>query len=199
MAKIDLTDRCLIALLQADGRLQHTDLARRLGIPEATVRRRMKRLMDERVMQIVAVPDPYKIGYDTHAIVGLRVQPGKIPDVIAVLDPMPEIRYIGVTAGTYDIVVEALFESNEELRRFLTDTLGGIEGLQGTETSYVLEVEKRAYSVGVAVDAAKNCYSAEDLAMLARCEAALAEIERQADLGANGTTKARRVRRRGEE
>src|SRR5262245_2439233 len=189
MTKLDVTDRCLIALLQADGRLQHTDLARRLGIPEATVRRRMKRLLDERVMQIVAVPDPYRIGYDTHAIVGLRVQPGKIPDVIAVLEPMPEIRYIGVTAGTYDIVVEALFESNEELRRFLTGTLGGIDGLLGTETSYVLEVVKRAYSVGVAMDLARSCYSAEDLAMLARCEAALSEIESHADAGADWTTK----------
>jgi Lrp/AsnC family transcriptional regulator, regulator for asnA, asnC and gidA len=177
MTKLDVTDRCLIALLQADGRLQHTELARRLGIPEATVRRRMKRLADERVMQIVAVPNPYKIGYDTHAIVGLRVQPGRIGDVIALLIPLPEIRYIGVTAGTYDIVVEALFESNDELRRFLTDTLGGITGLQGTETSYVLEVAKRAYAVGVAVDLAKECYNAEDLAVLARCEAALAALE----------------------
>ncbi len=178
MTKIDATDRCLIALLQADGRLQHTDLARRLGIPEATVRRRMKRLLDDGVMQIVAVPDPYRIGYGTHAIVGLRVQPGKIPDVIAVLGPLPEVRYLGVTAGTYDIVVEALFEDNDALRHFLTDTLGGIEGLQGTETSYVLEVAKRTYSVGTAVDVAKNCYSADDLAMLARCETALAEMER---------------------
>jgi Lrp/AsnC family transcriptional regulator for asnA, asnC and gidA len=193
MTKTDITDQCLIALLQADGRLQHTDLARRLGIPEATVRRRMKRLLDERVIQIVAVPDPYKIGYDTHAIVGLRVQPGKIPDVIAVLDPMPEIRYIGVTAGTYDVVVEALFESNEDLRRFLTDTLGNIDGLQGTETSYVLEVEKRAYSVGVTRDLEKRCYSAEDLAMLARCEAALEEMAPQTT--GSGATKAHRAGR----
>lgn len=183
MTNLDVADRCLIALLQADGRLQHTEIARRLGIPEATVRRRMKRLVDEGVMQVVAVPNPYKIGYDTHAIVGLRVQPGKIGDVIAVLNPLPEIRYIGVTAGTYDVVVEALFESNDELRRFLTDTLGGIEGLQGTETSYVLEVVKRAYSVGVAMGLAKNCYSADDRALLARCEAALAEIVPRVEAG----------------
>ncbi|MHB8647257.1 MAG: Lrp/AsnC family transcriptional regulator [Thermomicrobiales bacterium] len=182
---MDITDRCLIALLQADGRLQHTDLARRLSIPEATVRRRMKRLLDERVMQIVAVPDPYKIGYDTHAIVGLRVQPGKIADVIAVLKPLPQIRYIGVTAGTYDVVIEALFENNDELRHFLAETLGRIDGLQGTETSYVLDVVKRAYSVGVAVDLAKACFSADDLALLARCEAALAAIESHAEEESN--------------
>jgi Lrp/AsnC family transcriptional regulator for asnA, asnC and gidA len=188
MTKIDITDHCIIALLQADGRLQHTDLARRLGIPEATVRRRMKRLLEERVMQIVAVPDPYKIGYDTHAIVGLRVQPGKIGEVIAVLDPLPQIRYIGVTAGTYDVVVEALFENNDALRHFLTDTLGKIDGLQGTETSYVLEVAKRVYSVGVTVEPDKNCYTPEDIAILARCEEALAEIKKPATggVGENG-------------
>jgi Lrp/AsnC family transcriptional regulator for asnA, asnC and gidA len=180
MTKIDITDHCIIALLQADGRLQHTDLARRLGVPEATVRRRMKRLLDERVMQIVAVPDPYKIGYDTHAIVGLRVQPGKIEEVIAVLDPLPQIRYIGVTAGTYDVVVEALFENNDALRHFLTDTLGQIDGLRGTETSYVLEVAKRVYSVGVIAAPDKECYTPEDMAILARCQEALAEIKRPA-------------------
>jgi Lrp/AsnC family transcriptional regulator, regulator for asnA, asnC and gidA len=183
MTKIDITDQCIIALLQADGRLQHTDLARRLGIPEATVRRRMKRLLDERVMQIVAVPDPYRIGYDTHAIVGLRVQPGKIEDVIAVLDPLPQIRYIGVTAGTYDIVIEALFANNDALRHFLTDTLGQIDGLQGTETSYVLEVAKRVYSVGVTVESEKECVTPEDLAILARCQEALAEIKKPATGG----------------
>lgn len=185
MTKIDITNQCLIALLQADGRLQHTDLARRLGIPEATVRRRMKRLLDERVIQIVAVPDPYRIGYDTHAIVGLRVQPGKIGEVIAVLDPLPQIRYIGVTAGTYDVIIEALFENNDALRHFLTDTLGQIDGLQGTDTSYVLEVAKRVYSVGVTVEPDTECVTPEDIAILARCQEALAEIKKPA-AGGNG-------------
>ncbi len=185
MTKIDITDQCIIALLQADGRLQHTDLARRLSVPEATVRRRMKRLLDERVIQIVAVPDPYRIGYDTHAIIGLRVQPGKIENVIAVLDPLPQIRYIGVTAGTYDVVIEALFENNDALRHFLTDTLGQIDGLQGTDTSYVLEVAKRVYSVGVTVEPGKDCVTPEDIAILARCQEALAEIKKPA-AGGNG-------------
>jgi len=170
----------IVFVLRSIEEMSVEETAQWLNIPEATVRRRMKRLLDERVMQIVAVPDPYKIGYDTHAIIGLRVQPGKITDVIAVLHPLPEIRYIGVTAGTYDVVVEALFESNDELRHFLTDTLGRIDGLQGTETSYVLDVMKRIYSVGVTVDLSEECYSPEDLAIVERCQVALGEIERPA-------------------
>lgn len=185
---LDIVDRCLVALLQADGRLSHTEIARRLHIPEATVRRRMKRLLDDGVMQVVAVPDPHKIGYGTHAIVGLRLQPGKTAAVLAVLEPMRQVRYIGVTAGTYDIVIEALFRNNDELREFLTETLGRIDGLQGTETSYVLDVAKRAYKVGLSADLQEDGAGDEDVDLLVRCRSALEELEER---NATGTVRER--------
>jgi Lrp/AsnC family transcriptional regulator for asnA, asnC and gidA len=177
MPDLDVIDRCLIALLQADGRLSHAEIARRLVIPEPTVRRRMKRLLDDGVMQIVAVPNPYKIGYGIHAIVGTKVQPGRVRDVVASLVSLRQVRYIGVTAGAYDVVIEALFKDNDDLRVFLTDTLGQIDGLQGTETSYVLEVAKRSYKIGLAADIQQQCASPGDDGVLERCKTALAELE----------------------
>ena len=88
-----------------------------------------------------------------------------------------QIRYVGVTAGTYDLVIEALFKDNEDLRVFLTETLGRIEGLLGTETSYVLQVAKRSYKVGLAADIQHQCVSPEDSAVLVRCRTALNELE----------------------
>lgn len=180
MTNIDIIDRCLIALLQVDGRLSHTDLARRLAIPEATVRRRIKRLLDDGIIQIVALPEPHRIGYGVHAIVGLRLQPGKTASVLAVLKPLRQVRYIGVTAGTYDIVIETFFQNNDELREFLTDTLGQIPGLRGTETSYVLDIAKRAYKIDLLSALGTNGKEAsltDDLAVLDRCRAALREFE----------------------
>jgi Lrp/AsnC family transcriptional regulator for asnA, asnC and gidA len=177
MAEIDVVDRCLIALLQTDGRLSHAEIARRLAIPEPTVRRRMKRLLADGAMQIVAVPDPHKIGYGIQAIVGAKVQPGRNGDVVAALMALRQVRYVGVTAGTYDIVIEALFKDNEDLRVFLTETLGQIEGLLGTETSYVLQIAKRSYKIGLAADIQRECVSREDDDVLRRCRAALNELE----------------------
>jgi Lrp/AsnC family transcriptional regulator for asnA, asnC and gidA len=177
MTEIDIVDRCLIALLQTDGRLAHAEIARRLNLPEPTVRRRMKRLLDENVMQIVAVPDPHKIGYGIHAIVGIKVMPGRTGDVVAALMAMRQVRYAGVTAGTYDIVTEALFKDNEDLRVFLTETLGQIDGLQATETSYVLQIAKRSYKVGLAADIQQQSICPEDSDVLARCRVALNELE----------------------
>ena len=179
MADIDIVDRCLIALLQTDGRLSHAEIARKLAIPEPTVRRRMKRLLDDGAMQIVAVPDPHKIGYPIHAIVGAKIQPGRTSDVVSALMALRQVRYIGVTAGTYDIVVEALFKDNDDLRVFLTETLGRVEGLLGTETSYVLQVAKRSYKVGLAADIRYQCVSTEDSEVLARCRLALNELEEE--------------------
>lgn len=173
MTDLDTVDRCLVALLQVNGRLSHAELSRRLGIPEPTVRRRLKHLLDDGVMQIVAVPNPHKIGYGIHAIVGLRIQPGKSTDVVRHLKALREVRYVGVTAGAYDIVVEALFRDNDGFREFLTETLGRVDGLVGTETSYVLEVAKRTYKVGLAADIEGESCSADDQAVLRRCLAAL--------------------------
>lgn len=173
---LDMVDRCLIALLQVDGRLSHTDMSRRLGLPEATVRRRLKRLVDEGIIQIVALPEPHKVGYGVHAIVGLRLQPGKIAGVVAQLQVLREVRYIGVTAGTYDIVIETFFRDNEGLREFLVDTLGRIDGLVGTETSYILDIVKRAYRIDLLGESSPNGANGDDGEVLERCRAALAEL-----------------------
>lgn len=180
MTEIDLIDRCLIALLQVDGRLTHAEIARRLGIPEPTVRRRMKRLIDEGVMQIVAVPNPHKIGFGIHAIIGARVFPGRANDVVAALATLRQVRYVGVTAGANDVVIEALFRNNDDFRSFLTETLGQIDGLQSTDTSYVLEVAKRSYKIGLAADIQDEPLSPEDEAVLGRCRVALMELEEEA-------------------
>ena len=177
MTKIDLMDRCIIALLQVDGRLSHAELGRRLEIPEPTVRRRLKRLVDDDVMQVVAVPNPHKIGYEIHAVIGVKIQPGRVNDVVERLIDMRQVRYVGVTAGTYDIVIEALFRNNDDFRDFLTETLGGLEGLRETETSYVLDIAKRTYRIGLAADIEADLNSSSDRKLLDRCRAELNHME----------------------
>lgn len=177
MTDIDLIDRCIIALLQVDGRLSNAEIGRRLGVPEPTIRRRLKRLLEEGVMQVVAVPDPYKIGYIIHAVIGAKVQPGQVNEVVSLLTAMRQVRYVGVTAGAYDIVIEALFRDNDDLRIFLTETLGQIEGLRETETSYVLQVAKRSYRIGLAADIGLDEMTADERQLMTRCREELTQLE----------------------
>ncbi len=100
-----------------------------------------------------------------------------VNDVVTLLTAMRQVRYVGITAGTYDIVIEALFRDNDDFRTFLTVTLGTIEGLRETETSYVLEVAKRSYRIGLAADVAAEDMSRDDRQLLARCRAELGVLE----------------------
>ena len=177
MTDIDAIDRCIIALLQVDGRLSHAEIGRRLDVPEPTVRRRLKRLVEDEVMQIVAVPNPHKIGYEIHAVIGAKIQPGRVNDVVDLLIEMRQVRYVGVTAGTYDIVIEALFKDNDDFRSFLVETLGQIDGLRETETSYVLDIAKRTYRIGLAADIEQQLVSSTDRKLLARCRRELDDME----------------------
>jgi Lrp/AsnC family transcriptional regulator for asnA, asnC and gidA len=55
------------------------------------------------------------------------------------------VRYVGVSAGRYDVIVEAFFPDKEDVMRFVTETLGGLEGVRDVETSLILKVEKYMY------------------------------------------------------
>lgn len=180
MMNLDLADRCIIALLQVDGRLSHTEVGRRLGIPEATVRRRMNRMLDERTIRIVAQPEPFKTGFGVRMIMGLKIQPGEVPVAVAKLRSLQQVRYVGVTTGTYDLVIETIFHDNTELRDFMLGTLGQIPGLQSSQTSYLLDIAKWAYKIDLfsheeRPDLLNGVSDEADL--LSRCRVAITDLE----------------------
>src|SRR5687768_14213143 len=71
---LDDTSRAIIEILQIDGRRSYAAIAKEVGLSEAAVRQRVARLLEQGVMQIVAVTDPLTIGFKRQAMVGLRVE-----------------------------------------------------------------------------------------------------------------------------
>lgn len=142
---MDDTDIKIIEALRADGRMSNVALARRVGVSEPTVRKRLKGLVDSGRMQVVAVVSPYRVGFIIHANIGLDVEPSLVMSVADTLVQMAEVRYVGVSTGAYDLIIGVLFRSNEELFSFLTVKLAGIPGVRKTETSHILKVLKRTY------------------------------------------------------
>lgn len=142
---IDDLDRKIIAILQRDGRTPNVEMARLLGVAEGTIRRRVERLIDEGVIGIAAVTDPYKVGIGIVALIDLDVDLAHLDDVARRLIEMPSVRVVAYTTGVHDIFVEALFPSQQDLLEFLKDQLPRISGIRNTETSIVLSLLKRSY------------------------------------------------------
>jgi Lrp/AsnC family transcriptional regulator for asnA, asnC and gidA len=144
-AAIDDTDREILRVLQVDGRTSNTEIARRLGVTETTVRKRMAAMLEGDLVQIVAVPTPRLAGLTVSAIMGISVQLKALQKVADALVERPEVRYCGVSAGRYDLILEAFFTDHEHVVRFSKDVLGPMEGITDVETSLILKIEKFSY------------------------------------------------------
>ncbi len=143
---MDELDLKIVGILQQDGRASNARIARQLGVSEGTVRRRLKRLMDEEAIQVLALPEPTKLGYTTEAIVALQVDPGKIEDVAAELAGAPEALNVSVTTGAFDLFAWVALPSPEELHNFLLTTVGRIQGVRRSETFVTMSVKKRTFT-----------------------------------------------------
>lgn len=131
---LDSLDSQIIEILKKDGRASNARIAREVQVSEGTVRRRLKRLVDDGFIQVMAVPDPKKMGLNSRALVGLQVAPDKIDAAAAALDNLSEVSWVTMTSGQFDIFAWAAVPSPEELGTFLRQKVGSISGVQRTET-----------------------------------------------------------------
>lgn len=145
MVELDDLDKAIIAILREDGKTPYTAVAAKVGVAEATVRKRVNRLLDEQVLRITAAVDPEKIGLTTQAIVGVKVEGKDVGTIIERLDTMDNVRYIGVCTGDYDLMLHVAMPSSEELFHFLTRTLREIPGVGQSHTSLIMKVFKEAW------------------------------------------------------
>ena len=144
---MDELDRKIIGLLQLDGRASNAKIAREVGVSEGTVRRRLRRLIEEDVVKVIAVPNLEKLGYATTALIGMQTGPGRSNAVAEAIAKLDEAHYVAITTGGYDVFVWAGLESAESLGNFLQTKIGVIEGVQRTETFVNLSIKKRTYGL----------------------------------------------------
>jgi len=147
---IDGIDSGMIKLLQQDGRLSNTEIAKKLDISEATVRTRLKRLIDKEYIQIVAVSNPFKLGFEITGDLYIHVEMKKIESILRELKKIKELWYIVMTTGEIDINAEFVVRSLEELNDLVYNKISKIDGIIRVETSVIMNYVKRKYDYGTA-------------------------------------------------
>ncbi len=144
---LDAPNRAIIEALQRDGRQPYGAIAEEVGLSEAAVRRRVQRLRESGIMQIVAVTDPLQLGFTRQAMIGISVE-GDARRVADTLSTMPEVDYVVMCAGSFDILVEIVCEDDERLLHVLNDSVRSIPGVRATETFLYLKLAKQTYTWG---------------------------------------------------
>jgi Lrp/AsnC family transcriptional regulator for asnA, asnC and gidA len=141
--ELDDVDRQIIAELQEDGRRTFGRIAKAVGVSEATARQRIQRLLDSDVMRIVAVTDPTALGVHLRATVGLRAD-GELEQTAQAAAAIPEVDYVVVTAGSFDLLLEVLCEDTSHFYSVL-DAIRKIPGVRAAESFMYLRIAKQTY------------------------------------------------------
>ncbi len=142
---MDQADRDIIQVLQIDGRMPYGQIGGRVGLSEATVRKRVGRLIQEGTISVVPVLNLFKVGYQVTALIGLRTSPGRSEDVVEVVSEMEEVQVVAVTTGLYDVFLWAGFQSAQDLHSFVNDKLAAVDGVVRSESFINLSIKKTPY------------------------------------------------------
>ncbi|MCB1245931.1 MAG: Lrp/AsnC family transcriptional regulator [Acidimicrobiia bacterium] len=146
MVRLDDTDKAIIDHLQKDGRMPFSALGPLVGLSPAATRQRVLHLMDEGVMQIVAVTDPMTLGFTMQAMAGVKVD-GDLEKVAALIADIDAVDYVVIVSGRFDVLIEVVAEDMDRLIN-LMNTIRAVDGVRSTELFTYMRLEKQTYNWG---------------------------------------------------
>jgi Lrp/AsnC family transcriptional regulator for asnA, asnC and gidA len=144
--KIDDIDLQIIKILTKDGRMPFAQIAKRLGFSTGMIRQRYHRLVQDGVLQVVAVTNPLLMGYSTMAHIGVNVNVNRLEEIADEIGKFEEVIYLVLVTGSYDLYIEVVCRDKEHLIDFLTKKLHAVEGVKDTETFIYLRIAKEIYN-----------------------------------------------------
>ncbi len=146
---IDDIDYKLMDELGENGSMKFEYLAKKLNVSTATVSRRISSLLDKKIIKIVAVPNPSKLGSHITSFIHLRIEKDKLKDVCKELSKYPEVHTIMTSISHFDIFIRVGFPTSELMHEFISERIAYIDGVLNTNTYIRAEIKKILYSPGI--------------------------------------------------
>ena len=142
---MDDLDKLILQTLQEDGRAPFTQIAKQAGVSETTIRTRYRNLVEEGIIRSVGIVDPYALGFQAPALVGATVEPGMVDQVARAIIDIPEVSYLVMTMGRFDLIIEVFCRDLPHFTRLLTEQIQVIPGVCSTETLMIARSYKLSY------------------------------------------------------
>ncbi|MBW2635826.1 MAG: winged helix-turn-helix transcriptional regulator [Deltaproteobacteria bacterium] len=145
--RLDKTDLEIIRLLQNDGRMASSEIAKTISVPEATIRYRLKKLIDKEYIQIVAAANPIKLGFGIVACISIEAEIRQMDHVISQLEKIDRVSYIAQMTSDPSIEIETYIETINELHELLSK-IEVIDGVMRVETTFIRRIVRERFDFG---------------------------------------------------
>jgi Lrp/AsnC family transcriptional regulator, regulator for asnA, asnC and gidA len=143
--RLDDLDFSILDQLQDDGRRSFREIGKRLGVAPATVRTRLPQLVGEGVVEIVAVPNPWKLGVGYFAVVALRIDPDRVDDAATVMAARDESSWVGIAVSGCELMCEVAVASPQDFAEYREQVLAKLPGYRDLEVFFMADVRKVRY------------------------------------------------------
>ena len=140
--QLDDLDRQLIEILGRDARVSNRKIAGDLGVTEGTVRGRIKRLQQERLIAFTAITDFGMENASKLALIGVQADVHGVRDIAALIADVPKVNAVMVTMGRFNILAFCLFDSLDALFEIASERILAIPGVHHVETSIAVKTVK---------------------------------------------------------
>ncbi len=141
---LDELDFAILTCLQEDGRMSFTVIADKLKVSIGTIRTRFNKLIEDGTINVIGRVDPEKVGFRSYAHIAVYVRPATLKEKVAQkIAKMPEVSFLAMTSGDYDLEVDVMCRDNDHLVQFVNE-ISKIEGVNQTKTTIYFKVYKYA-------------------------------------------------------
>jgi Lrp/AsnC family transcriptional regulator for asnA, asnC and gidA len=142
---LDPLDLEIMAQLQEDGRRSFREISDRLGVAPGTVRSRVLQLIDDGVFRVIGVPDPWQMGFNFHATIGIKLDPGNAEQVADILASREEVGWVGLVSSGYDLIFEVTLPDSRSFGRYKEEVLASLPGCRQIDVYEIWSIRKFRY------------------------------------------------------
>ncbi|MEW4467408.1 Lrp/AsnC family transcriptional regulator [Parasphingorhabdus sp. JC815] len=140
--ELDELDFNLIEILSNDARLSNRKIAAKLGVTEGTVRGRIKKLQQERLIAFTAVTSPDLQEDDKLAFIGVQTNLDQVDEIASQVSKMSGVTGVIITLGRFNMLVICLFNELGQLHKTASEQILSMPGVHHVETSIAVETVK---------------------------------------------------------
>ncbi len=135
---IDDIDNKIIKILLNNSRISNTKIARLLNISEASVRKRIKKIIKIGIIKKFTVELNYNLLGYKRVFIGLNIDKDKMFNILEKISKNKNINNIYLTGGDHDILIDFLYSKPEELDEYIK-YLQSIEGIKSIWPTIVID------------------------------------------------------------
>ena len=132
---MDKTDQKILSELSKDSSISIPKLAEKINVNSSVVYSRIKRLMKKKLIERFTIEINNKeLGYSVKSLTGINMDSKQRDSIIQELLKIPGVREVAEVTGRFDILVTMYAENLNEMYRLVSDNIGKIDGIIGSES-----------------------------------------------------------------